>query len=73
MSAARDLAWLRTSSAATVTRADVAALLEVDERTVTRAVDAGQLPSLRIGRRVLIPRVPLLALLDGHPQTTAAP
>lgn len=62
----RNLEWLRASAAATVTRADVAALLDVDERTVTRAVDAGQLPSLRIGRRVLIPRVPLLALLEGQ-------
>ena len=65
----RDLAWLRSSTAATVTRADVAVLLDVDERTVTRAVDAGQLPSLRIGRRVLIPRMPLLALLEGRSQT----
>lgn len=68
----RDLTWLRSSAAATVTRADVAELLDVDERTVTRAVDAGQLPSLRIGRRVLIPRVPLLALLDGLPQAATA-
>jgi excisionase family DNA binding protein len=59
----RDLEWLRASTAATVTRADVAALLDVDERTVTRAVEAGQIPSLRVGHRVLIPRLPLLELL----------
>ena len=69
----RDLDWLRASTSATVTRADVAELLDVDERTVTRAVEAGQLPSLRIGRRVLIPRVPLLALLEGRPTAAAAP
>lgn len=69
---ARDLEWLRSSTAATVTRADVAAVLDVDERTVTRAVDAGQIPCLRVGRRVLIPRLPLLALLEGSPTRETA-
>jgi hypothetical protein len=30
-------------------------------RTVTRAIENGELPALRLGRRVLIPRLPLLA------------
>jgi excisionase family DNA binding protein len=59
----RDLHWLQTTTAATITRADAAELLGVDQRTVTRAIIDGQLPSLRVGRRVLIPRVPLLARL----------
>jgi excisionase family DNA binding protein len=67
----RDLEWLRASTAATVTRADVAALLDVDERTVTRAVEAGQIPSLRVGHRVLIPRLPLLELLGAHVDAAA--
>lgn len=66
MSAPRDLEWLRGITAAVVTRDDVAELLGVDPRTVTSAVESGQLPSLRVGRRVLIPRVPLLALLEGE-------
>lgn len=62
----RDLTWLRASSSATVTRADAAAVLGIDQRTVTRAIEDGQLPSLRVGRRVLVPRLPLLALLEGQ-------
>jgi len=34
-----------------------------DERTIRRACDAGQIPCVRIGKRILIPRVPFLALL----------
>lgn len=34
-----------------------------DERTVRHACDDGQLPCVRVGRRMLIPREPLLALL----------
>jgi hypothetical protein len=30
---------------------------------VTRAIENGELPALRLGRRVLIPRLPLLAAL----------
>jgi hypothetical protein len=36
---------------------------QVDERTVRRACEDGQLPSIRVGKRILIPRLPLLALL----------
>ena len=35
----------------------------VDARTVTRALENGELPAVRLGRRVLIPRLPLLAAL----------
>lgn len=59
----RDLEWLQGSTAAVVTRAAVAEVLHVDERTITRAIEADQLPSIRVGRRVLIPRLPLLDLL----------
>lgn len=56
---------LRASSRATLTAAEVAELLEVDVRTVLRAIRDGQLPSIEVGRRILIPREPLLALLTG--------
>lgn len=44
-------------------RAEVAALLGVDARTVSSAVEAGSIPGMRVGRRVLIPRQRLLTAL----------
>jgi excisionase family DNA binding protein len=58
-----DLEELRISRAAVVTVAQTAAVFGVDVRTVTRAIENGELPALRLGRRVLIPRLPLLAAL----------
>jgi excisionase family DNA binding protein len=63
---------LRASRSAVVTVAQAASVLGVDVRTVTRAIQNGELPALRLGRRVLIPRLPLLATLgvpadDGSP------
>lgn len=55
---------LRTSTAAVITVTACSDLLEVDERTVSRALDLGQLPCITVGRRRLIPREPLLALLS---------
>ncbi len=58
-----DLEELRISRAAVVTVAQAAAVFGVDVRTVTRAIENGELPAVRLGRRVLIPRLPLLAAL----------
>ena len=58
-----DLDELRISRAAVVTVAQAAAVFGVDVRTVARAIENGELPALRLGRRVLIPRLPLLAAL----------
>jgi excisionase family DNA binding protein len=58
-----DLEDLRASRSAVITIADAAAVLGVDARTVSRAVQSGELPALRVGRRLLIPRLPLLARL----------
>jgi len=60
---------VRHSKAAALTVTETADVLQVDVRTVSRACDEGQIPSLRIGRRLLIPRLPLLTLLgaDGPP------
>jgi excisionase family DNA binding protein len=58
-----DLDELRISRAAVVTVAQAASVFGVDVRTVTRAIENGELPALRLGRRVLIPRLPLLAAL----------
>lgn len=54
---------LKASTRAAITIAAVAGLLDKDPRTISRAVAAGELPSIRLGRSVLIPREPLLALL----------
>jgi len=51
------------SNSAVVTIAEAAELLGVDARTVSRAMGSGDLPALRVGRRLLIPRLPLLAHL----------
>ena len=58
-----DLDELQVSRAAVVTVAQAASVFGVDARTVARAIENGELPAVRLGRRVLIPRLPLLAVL----------
>ncbi|WP_223626756.1 helix-turn-helix domain-containing protein [Microbacterium sp. EST19A] len=55
---------LRASNSAAITRQDVADALGIDPRTVTEGIRQGNIPSLKIGRRVLIPREKFLALFD---------
>ncbi|WP_206340236.1 helix-turn-helix domain-containing protein [Blastococcus litoris] len=68
---------LKASPSAVVTVAQAASVFGVDVRTVTRAIQKGELPALRLGRRVLIPRLPLLACLgvsgDGDLAETSDP
>lgn len=59
-----DLATLRNSPKAVLTRSEVARILEVDARTVSRAIEEGQIPCLRIGRRVMIPKDAFLKLFE---------
>ena len=54
---------LHTTTAAALTVTQVGSLLDVDERTVRRACEDGQLPCLKVGRRLLIPTEPLRQLL----------
>lgn len=61
---ARGMAALRASDAAALTRSEVAELFGVDPRTITEAVRRGDLPSVRLGRMLFIPREPLLAMLS---------
>ncbi len=63
---------LRASDAAVLTQAEVADLFGVDARTVSRALNDGTLPCIRFGRRALIPREPLLAILTGSPVADAS-
>ena len=53
-------AELRDTDREVLNRAEVAALLGVDARTVDRAIDDGTIPAVRLGRRILIPRRPFL-------------
>ena len=61
---------VRASRSAVITRAEAAAALGVDPRTITTSIENGSIPSVRLGRRVVIPRERFLRLIDGD--TTAA-
>lgn len=61
---AMDSRWLQ--------RQQVADWYGVDVRTVTRAIDNGEIPAVRLGRRVLIPREALLRQLDADNPPPAA-
>lgn len=54
----------RRSSLAALTVAEAAHLMRVDPRTLRAAAAAGDIPSVRVGARVLIPREKFLALVD---------
>lgn len=60
---------LRDSPAATITRTEAAAALGVDPRTISVAIAEGNIPAIRLGRRVVIPREKFLALFDPEPIT----
>lgn len=51
-------------------------ILGVSRRSAYRAAETGELPTLRLGRRLLVPTARLLAMLglatDGQPQMEAA-
>lgn len=64
------LAQARRSENAVLTRTEIAAILNVDARTVTRGIAAGEIPSIRLGRRVLVPREPFIALMTGDTAPT---
>lgn len=63
---------LRDSTAATITKATAAQVLGIDPRTLGRGIEDGTIPSIRVGRRIVIPRVPFLRMLTGEGQHTAA-
>ncbi|HEU0257535.1 MAG TPA: helix-turn-helix domain-containing protein [Microbacteriaceae bacterium] len=57
---------LRVSRTAVITRAEAAAALGVDPRTITASIENGSIPSVRLGRRVVIPREKFLRLFDAE-------
>ncbi|XAS66556.1 helix-turn-helix domain-containing protein [Micrococcaceae bacterium Sec5.7] len=55
----------------TFTVDEAAKILGIGRRQAYEAVRTGTIPSLSIGRRILIPSKRLLAMLEGHPQDAA--
>lgn len=55
---------LRAKKSVTITRKEVAAVLGIDPRTVSAGIREGNIPAIKIGRRVLIPREKFLALFS---------
>ena len=61
-----------TTDRPTLSVAETATLLGISRWLVQQAVHDGSLPSVRVGRRILIPRSRLLAWLDGSGQPPAS-
>lgn len=55
---------LRESRSVVITRKDAAEALGVDPRTITVGINDGTIPSVKLGRRVVIPRERFLRLFD---------
>lgn len=68
-----NLEWLRRSTLAALTLRQAAQILGVDQRTMSKAVRDGTIPHIRIGKRVVIPRLPLLTMLGAEPSNSADP
>lgn len=62
----RTLEDVRNDLRACIDRKTAADVLGVDPRTVTAGIADGTIPSIRVGRRVLIPRAKFLALFDAE-------
>ena len=57
-----DLDDLRGRHSLIITRKEAAEALGVDPRTITASINDGTIPSVKLGRRVVIPREKFLAL-----------
>ena len=55
---------IRQSEKLTLTRSEVADVLGVNIRTLSNGIADGTIPSIRIGRRVVIPRDRFLAMFE---------
>jgi excisionase family DNA binding protein len=64
---------VRGSRNAVITRAEAAAALGVDPRTITASIENGTIPSVRLGRRVVIPREKFLRIFDSDDAPYTAP
>jgi len=57
------------TTAAVLTVSETAALLRMNRNSVYRALHRGELPSVKVGRRLLVPRAALERLLEPSPST----
>lgn len=57
---------------ATIPVRDAAEVLGCDRRTVYRGIEDGTIPGIKIGRRVMILRIPFLRMLTGETAGVAA-
>ena len=55
---------LRGLRSLVITRTEAVAALGVDPRTVTAGIENGTIPSVKLGRRLVIPREKFLKLFD---------
>lgn len=55
---------LRNARSLVITRTEAAQALGVDPRTITAGIENGTLPSVQLGRRVVIPREKFLRLFE---------
>lgn len=60
----QELEEIRASNSYTITRLEAAAVLGVDPRTVTQGIKEGNIPAIKLGRRVVIPREKFLKLFE---------
>ncbi|MDV6231925.1 MULTISPECIES: helix-turn-helix domain-containing protein [Rhodococcus] len=63
---------LRRSNEVVITKKLAAEVLGIDVRTLTGGIQRGQIPSVNVGRRVLIPRLPFLTLFGADQPVSAA-
>lgn len=72
-SASDALSRVRSAGSASITLKEVAEVLGVDPRTAAAAlsVHGGDIPSIRVGKRIVIPRERFLAYFDGTPPTSS--
>lgn len=58
------LEMLRASDKIAITRKEAAEALGVDPRTITAAINSGDIPSVKLGSRKVIPRAKFVRLFD---------
>jgi excisionase family DNA binding protein len=55
----------------TVTVAQAAVMLGISRTSAYERVRRGEIPTVRLGRRLLVPKARLLAMLEGEPPANA--
>lgn len=56
----------------TVTIAQAGIMLGISRTSAYERVRRGEIPTVRLGRRLVVPRARLLAMLEGEPSGTAS-